>query len=125
MNPVHMFILVVALSVGGVAKALPTVGPAAISSGSTTTPAIVANVGQGVTGATSGVTLSVHAGIIPALGDIERCTGDLSGDGVVNSADLNTLLAAFGASASGDLDRDGDTDSADLNLLLAAFGDEC
>ncbi len=56
------------------------------------------------------------------------CPADLSGDGVVNSSDLNMVLANFGCAGgacSGDVDGDGDTDSADLNLLLAAFGDVC
>ncbi len=53
------------------------------------------------------------------------CPGDLDGDNMVTSNDLNILLAAFGANGDGDLDDDGDTDSADLNILLAAFGDNC
>ncbi len=53
------------------------------------------------------------------------CVGDLTGDLVVNSSDLNLLLAGFGAGDLGDLDGDGDTDSTDLNILLAAFGDVC
>ncbi len=56
-----------------------------------------------------------------------ECPADLSGDGIVDSADLNILLAAFGAigETAGDVDGDGDTDSADLNGLLAAFGLSC
>lgn len=58
------------------------------------------------------------------------CDEDLTFDGTVNSQDLNTLLASFGANAgptgaSGDVDGDGDTDSSDLNLLLAKFGTDC
>jgi hypothetical protein len=53
------------------------------------------------------------------------CVGDLTGDLVVNSSDLNLLLAGFGSGSIGDLDNDGDTDSTDLNILLAAFGDVC
>ncbi len=53
------------------------------------------------------------------------CPADLTGDGQVNSADLNTILAAFGASDAGDTDEDGDTDSADLNTVLAQFGTGC
>ncbi len=53
------------------------------------------------------------------------CPEDLDGNGSIDSADLNALLAAFGSTDGGDIDGDGDTDSADLNLLLAAFGDDC
>lgn len=53
------------------------------------------------------------------------CEGDLTGDGQVDSADLNVVLVAFGQTDGGDVDGDGDTDSTDLNLLLAAFGDPC
>ncbi len=57
--------------------------------------------------------------------DTPVCTGDIDGDGSVNSVDLNALLGAFGLNADGDLDNDGDTDSADLNILLFAFGTDC
>jgi hypothetical protein len=53
------------------------------------------------------------------------CPEDLSGDGVIDSIDLNILLAEFGSGSCGDIDGDMDTDSIDLNLLLAAFGDAC
>ncbi len=53
------------------------------------------------------------------------CPGDLNGDFVVNSEDLNILLGAFGSTADGDLDDDGDTDSTDLNILLGNFGNAC
>lgn len=78
---------------------------------------------------------AADSGIGPApvidIGAYERqaappvCPGDLSGDNAVTSADLNVLLAAFGANGAGDLDGDGDTDSADLNILLGGFGDRC
>ena len=58
------------------------------------------------------------------------CPGDLNADGVVELADLSTLLANFGtidgASADqGDIDDDADVDIADLALLLGAFGSSC
>ncbi len=65
------------------------------------------------------------AGIVFTSAPPVECDGDLSGDGMVNSTDLNQLLAAFGSTDGGDLDGDGDTDSTDLNILLAAFGDVC
>jgi len=48
--------------------------------------------------------------------------GDLNGDGVVDTADLGILLAAFGSSdAVADLNGDGIVDTADLGLLLSQF----
>jgi hypothetical protein len=49
------------------------------------------------------------------------CPADFNNDGVVDSADLGTLLAAWGT-AGGDTNGDGATDSADLGDLLAAWG---
>jgi len=59
------------------------------------------------------------------LGD---CPGDTNGDSVVNFADLNAVLAAFGQSGVGmpaDLNNDGVVNFADLNAVLAAFGTAC
>ncbi len=56
------------------------------------------------------------------------CPADLDESGLIDSADLNALLAAFGCTGGGcdaDIDNDGDTDSADLNALLGAFGRPC
>ena len=56
------------------------------------------------------------------------CPGDLNGDGVVNFADLNILLGAFGQSGAGipaDINEDGVVNFADLNILLTAFGTVC
>jgi uncharacterized membrane protein len=55
------------------------------------------------------------------------CVGDVAGpDGVVNGADLATLLGAWGRCAPGpcpaDLDGDGVVNGIDLALLLAAWG---
>ena len=55
--------------------------------------------------------------------DLSLLSGaDLNGDGVVNSADLAELLAAWGSGGPADLDGDGVTDAADLAILLAAWG---
>jgi len=51
--------------------------------------------------------------------------GDTNGDGVVNFADLNAVLAQFGQSGqglSGDTNDDGVVNFADLNTVLANFG---
>jgi len=48
--------------------------------------------------------------------------GDLNGDGVVNAADLNILLAAWGTdNALADINGDGTVNAADLNILLAGW----
>ena len=51
------------------------------------------------------------------------CVGDLNGDGVIDGADLATLLSQFGGAGSADLDDSGVVDGADLAQLLAAWGD--
>jgi hypothetical protein len=54
------------------------------------------------------------------------CPGDATGDGVVDLADLNLVLANFGTETDqGDVTGDGFVDLADLNLVLANFGTEC
>lgn len=56
----------------------------------------------------------------------EPCPGDVTGDGSVDLADLNLVLANFGSSTSeGDTNGDGVVDLADLNLVLANFGTSC
>ena len=52
--------------------------------------------------------------------------GDLTGDGVVDTADLGGLIGSFGGPGPfGDINGDGIVDTADLGLLIAAFGDAC
>lgn len=51
------------------------------------------------------------------------CPGDINGDGSVDLADLNLVLANFGsAGPAGDANGDGAVDLADLNIVLANFG---
>ncbi len=52
------------------------------------------------------------------------CPPDLTGDGVVDAADLALLLGGWGPAAGGpaDLDGDGAVGAADLALLLGAWG---
>ena len=54
---------------------------------------------------------------------------DLNGDGVVNLADLATLLGNYGRPnptfEQGDLDGDGDVDLSDLASLLSVYGTTC
>jgi len=54
------------------------------------------------------------------------CPADVTGDGSVNLADLNLVLANFGQTTTdGDTNGDGVVDLADLNAVLAAFGQVC
>lgn len=61
--------------------------------------------------------------------DSPPCTGDTNGDGQVNFADLNAVIALFGQAApfgvGADLDGDGFVGFADLNIVLSAFGIPC
>lgn len=58
-----------------------------------------------------------------SIGDTcESCVGDLNGDGVVNSADIGLLLAAWGGPGDADLNGDGVVNAADLGLELASWG---
>ncbi len=54
------------------------------------------------------------------------CAGDITNDGLTNSADFNVLASNFGASVtpntSGDLTGDGFVNSADFNILAGDFG---
>jgi murein tripeptide amidase MpaA len=53
------------------------------------------------------------------------CPEDLTGDGVIDQADLGELLAHYGVDDGGDIDGDGDTDQADLGALLSVYGQPC
>ncbi len=59
-------------------------------------------------------------------GILDICQGsstpDLTGDGVVNSADLAILLSQWGGPGFGDLTGDGVVDSGDLAILLSNWG---
>jgi hypothetical protein len=50
------------------------------------------------------------------------CVGDLNADGIVDAADLGTLLGAWGTPGATDLDGNGTTGAEDLALLLGAWG---
>ncbi len=75
---------------------------------------------------TGGPNQNILGQTFPAVVTIAgSCPADLTGDGLINSADLNVLLAAFGVTSAGDINGDRTTDSLDLNLLLADFGEDC
>jgi hypothetical protein len=56
---------------------------------------------------------------------VPSCTGDLDGDGLISSTDLNIVLADFGEPGAGDINSDGVVDSLDLNIILMLFGTTC
>ncbi len=60
---------------------------------------------------------------VPAPG---YCAGDVTGDGVTNSADFNVMAANFGNPVSpgrfGDLNADGEVNTLDFNVLAGDFG---
>lgn len=65
-------------------------------------------------------------GTLGAGGDGGTCPPDVNGDGEINLADLNLVLANFGqTTSSGDTNGDGVVNLADLNAVLAAFGISC
>jgi hypothetical protein len=72
----------------------------------------------------SDVIVALHATGFSVIGELPdtTCTADLTGDGLVNGADLGLLLGAWELTALGDLNGDGITDGADLGLMLTAFG---
>ncbi len=82
---------------------------------------------------TTDVSLTYHGWniddvVISALVPLAGCEGDSNGDGVVNFADLNTVLANFGQAGAmlpGDVNNDGTVNFTDLNIVLANFGSEC
>jgi hypothetical protein len=56
-------------------------------------------------------------------GVVEECLGDFDLNGIVDGADLSTLLGAWGTiDSSIDLTGDGPIDGADLTVLLGAWG---
>lgn len=67
-----------------------------------------------------------------ALDPSPACLADVTGDGLVNVADLSALLTVYGASegdplydAELDLDLDGVIGLSDLSLMLGVFGTDC
>ncbi len=53
---------------------------------------------------------------------VDACTGDLNGDGQVNSSDLALLLGNWGMPGVGDLNGDSTVNASDLALMLGSWG---
>jgi hypothetical protein len=62
------------------------------------------------------------ANVLPSSAGRGNCPADLTGDGLVDGADLGTLLSVWGTGATGDLTGDGLVDGADLGTLLSVWG---
>ena len=74
--------------------------------------------------AAAGLFALAHAGAAHAQ---SACDADTNDDGTVDSADLGTLLSAWGpcGKCAADLNDDGEVDSADLGALLSLWGETC
>ncbi len=59
--------------------------------------------------------------------DVETCTGDVNGNGSVETSDLLLFLTDMGCSGPcvGDFTDDGVVNTSDLLLLLSVFGQDC
>ncbi len=86
---------------------------------------IAADAGTGslVEAAIDDVSVAVRSCVIAP----PACVGDITGDGITNSADFNVLASNFGTlvgatHATGDLTGDGAVNSADFNVLAGDFG---
>ena len=64
---------------------------------------------------------SMPSGFTIAPG-VDGCSADVTGDGMVDGADLGVLLSGWGGSGPGDLSGNGVIDGQDLGLLLSAWG---
>lgn len=56
-------------------------------------------------------------------GSGDPCPEDITGDGLIDGADLGQMLSQWGGPGTADFNEDGIVDGADLGGLLAAWGD--
>ena len=77
-------------------------------------------------GVSTSTTYAVAGGFLEAAGPggsgAPVCPADITGDGIVDGADLATMLGNWAGVGAGDLDRSGAVDGADLATLLGAWG---
>ena len=91
--------------------------PAGLAAGTYTATATVQTSDENVPGAT---TAQVVATLSATIGGGNPA--DLNGDGVVNGADLGSLLSQWGQPGTGDLNGDGIVGGADIGIMLANWG---
>lgn len=64
--------------------------------------------------------------VVMYIGANTGACADLNGDGVIDTADLGTLIGQFGtAGGAADINCDGIVDTADLGTLISTFGGNC
>ncbi len=73
------------------------------------------------------ITVSVPGDAVPVaipVGSISLINGDVDNSGEVDAADIDAVIAAFGATDLGDTDVDvsGEVDAADIDIVIANFG---
>jgi hypothetical protein len=91
--------------------------PAGLAAGTYTATATVQTSDENVPGAT---TAQVVATLSATIGGGNPA--DLNGDGVVNGADLGSLLSQWGQPGTADLNGDGVVGGADIGVMLANWG---
>jgi formylglycine-generating enzyme required for sulfatase activity len=68
--------------------------------------------------------LALSCGVVHRA--LAQCPGDITGNGMVNGADLGLVLAAWGSDGSeqpgADINADGIVNGADLSFVIGAFG---
>lgn len=60
--------------------------------------------------------------VAPPGGCASSCPADLNSDGLINGADLATVLSGWGGTGSSDINGDGTTNGADLAAVLSGWG---
>ena len=118
--------------VGGVATAITgTAGAGIYAGGNVLSASTLDNVehlyvrgltpGSYVISVTRDDALAISAGATVSWLVDANILGDLNNDGLVNGADLGTLLGAWGTPGPGDLNGDGIVNGADLGVMLGAW----
>jgi len=70
---------------------------------------------------TAGAPDAMQVVVVGPSSVVAPCPADLSGDGVVNAADLSQVLGFWGL-PNADIDGDGTTGASDLSIVLGAWG---
>ena len=83
-------------------------------------PSVLVRVGSFSAGSFGPGVLTVQDGILDCS---DSCRADITGDGLVDGADLGRLLSSWGPNrGAADLNGDGSVNGADLGILVSAWG---